>query len=244
MSKKFIIITAAAGLISFAGAFVFAWLVPLSQVGLPDDLKQSELAGDGSESGLPQTRTNVAGTVAAVSGPMTKAMTEQQLKNLVLEVREKMQEYNNRLQALGVRERRLQSTQDVLKEDIENLNTLRIELASTIANLKSERDKLLKSRLEIDQTEKANLVSIAATYDKMDVTGATKIMTNLCGTQNTSKAQAAETGKVSSSFDDAVKILHYMTERTKAKLLAELATSEPALAAALCKRLKQIVEGT
>jgi hypothetical protein len=35
-----------------------------------------------------------------------------------------------------------------------------------------------------------------------------------------------------------------MSERTKAKLLAELATSEPALASALCKRLKQIVEGT
>ncbi len=244
MSKKFIIITAAAGLVSFAGAFVFAWLTPPSQVSLPDDLKQSALVDDKSEPGLPQTRTNAVGTVAAVSGPMTKAMTEQQLKNLVLDVREKMQEYNNRLQVLGVRERRLQMTQDVLKEDIENLNTLRIELTSIIANLKSERDKLLKSRLEIGQTEKTNLVSIAATYDKMDVTGASKIFTNMCAAQDTSKMQAIEAGNVSSSFDDAVKILHYMTERTKAKLLAELATSEPALAAALCQRLKQIVEGT
>lgn len=135
-------------------------------------------------------------------------------------------------------------TQDVLKEDIENLNTLRIELTSIIANLKSERDKLLKSRLEIGQTEKTNLVSIAATYDKMDVTGASKIFTNMCAAQDTSEIQAIEADNVSSSFDDAVKILHYMTERTKAKLLAELATSEPALAAALCQRLKQIVEGT
>ncbi len=244
MSKKLIIITAAAGLVSFAGAFVFAWLTPPSQVSLPDESELPVLAGDESEQGLPQTRTNAIGTVAAASGPMTKAMTEQQLKNLVLDVREKMQEYSNRLQALGVRERRLQLTQDVLKKDIESLNSLRIELASTIANLKSERDKLVKSRLEIDQTEKTNLVSIAATYDKMDVSGASKIMTNLCGTQNTSKMQAIEAGNVSSSFDDAVKILHYMTERTKAKLLAELATSEPALAAALCRRLKQIVEGT
>lgn len=135
-------------------------------------------------------------------------------------------------------------TQDVLKEDIENLNTLRIELTSIIANLKSERDELHKSRLEIGQTEKTNLVSIAATYDKMDVTGASKIFTNMCAAQDTSEMQAIEAGNVSSSFDDAVKILHYMTERTKAKLLAELATSEPALAAALCQRLKQIVEGT
>ena len=240
MSKKYIIITAAAGLVSFAGAFVFSWLTPPSQVSLPDDLKQSALAGDESEQGLPQPQ---AGAIAT-SGPMTKAMTEQQLENLVLDVREKMQEYNNRLQALAVRERRLQVTQDVLKEDIENLENLRIELTSIIANFKSEQDRLLKSRLEIAQAEKTNLVSLAASYDKMDVTGASKIMTNLCAAQNTSKTQAIVAGNVSSSFDDAVKILHYMTERTKAKLLAELATSEPALAAALCKRLKQIVEGT
>ena len=240
MSKKFMIITAAAGLVSFAGAFVFAWLTPPAQVSIPDESELPVLAGDESE----QTRTSTVGTVAAASGPMTKAMTEQQLKNLVLDVRQKMQEYNDRLQALGVRERRLQLTQDMLKKDIENLNTLRIELASTIANLKTERDKLLKSKLEIDQIEKTNLVSIAAAYDKMDVTGASKIITNMCGTQDTSKMQTVEPGNVSNSFDDAVKILHYMTERTKAKLLAELATSEPALAAALCKRLKQIVEGT
>lgn len=242
MSKKFIIITAVAGLVSFAGALVFAWLILPSRASLPGESEQLALAGDESGQGQPQTRTNAMGTVAAASGPMTKAMTEQQLKNLVLDVREKMQDYNNRLLALGVRERRLQLTQGVLKKDIENLNTLRIELASTIANLKSEHDKLLKSRLEIDRAEKVNLVSIAATYDKMDVTGASKIMTNMCAAQDTSEMQAIEAGNISSSFDDAVKILHYMTERTKAKLLAELATSEPSLAAALCKRLKQIVE--
>ena len=78
----------------------------------------------------------------------------------------------------------------------------------------------------------------------MDVGGASKILTNMCATQDISKMQEIEAGHTTGSFDDAVKILHYMTERTKAKLLAELADSEPALAAALCKRLKQIVEGT
>jgi len=244
MSKKFVIITAAAGLVSFAGAFVFMWLTHSHQESLPDEMEQQALTGDKSEQGLPQPQTGAISTVAAASGPMTKAMTEQQLRNLVQDVRGKMQEYSNRLQALAVRERRLQMTQDVLKEDIESLNSLRIELASTIANLKSERDKLLKSRLEIDQTEKTNLVSIAATYDKMDVTGASKILTNMCAAQNKGETQSGQADSVGDSFDDAVKILHYMTERTKAKLLAELATSEPSLAAALCQRLKQIVEGT
>ena len=137
MSKKFIIITSAAGLVSFAGAFVFALLTPLAQVSMPDESEQSQS----------QTRTGAAGSVAEASSPVTKVMTEQQLRNLVMEVRQKMQEYNDRLQALGVRERRLQLTQDMLKKDIENLNTMRVELASTIANLKSERDKLEKSRL-------------------------------------------------------------------------------------------------
>jgi len=244
MSKKLIIITAAAGLVSFAGAFVFTWLTNSPQASLPDEMEQSALAGDKSDLGLPQLQIGAIGNVAAASGPMTKAMTEQQLRNLVHDVQGKMQEYSNRLQALADRERRLQVTQDVLKEDFESLNSLRIELASTIANLKSERDKLLKSRLKIDQTEKINLVSIAASYDKMDVTGASKILTNLCGMQNTGEMQSVEAGNTSSSFDDAVKILHYMTDRTKAKLLAELATAEPSLAAALCQRLKQIVEGT
>jgi hypothetical protein len=234
MSKKFIIITAVAGLVSFTGAFVFAWLNGPSQVNVPEQSGKEIIAGDESEQELEQTRTNTLVTVAAASGPITKAMTEQQLKNLVLDVRQKMQEYNDRLQALGVRERRLQLTQDTLKKDIESLNSLRIEIASTIANLKTEREKLLKSKIEINQIEKTNFVSIAATYDKMDVTGASKIITTMC----------AEAGNTISSFDDAVKILYYMSERTKAKLLAELADSQPDLAAALCKRLKQIVERT
>ena len=234
MSKKFIIITSAAGLVSFAGAFVFAWLTPSAQVSMPDESEQSQS----------QTRTGAAGSVAEASSPVTKVMTEQQLRNLVMEVRQKMQEYNDRLQALGVRERRLQLTQDMLKKDIENLNTLRIEIASTIANLKTERDKLIKSKLEIDQVEKTNFISLAASYDKMNVTGASKIITNLCAAQDTRKIQAIGAGRTTGSFDDAVKILHYMTERTKANLLAELANSEPDLAAALCQRLKQIAEGT
>lgn len=244
MSKKFIIITAAAGLVSFAGAFVFAWLAGPSQVSVPEQSEQPVLAGSESEPEPMQIRTNTESMPAVTSGPMTKALTEQQLKNLVLDVRQKMQEYNDRLEALGVRERRLQLTQDMLKKDIEDLNTLRIELASAVANLKTEREKLLKSKLEIDQIEKSNLVSIAATYDKMDVTGASKIITNMCAMQYAGEVQSVGAGRTIGNFDDAVKILHYMSERTKAKLLAELADSQPDLAAALCKRLKQIVEGT
>ena len=155
--------------------------------------------------------------------------------HLAPEVREKIEDYNNKLKGLELKEQRLQIAQDVLKEDVEELNNLRVELTSIVASLKGERDKLLKSRVEVAQTEKANLMSIAATYDKMDATSAGKILTNM--NQMESSRHRSDSG-----IDDAVKILHYMTERTRAKLLAELVTSEPKLAAVLCRRLKQIIE--
>lgn len=43
-------------------------------------------------------------------------------------------------------------------------------------------------------------------------------------------------------MDDAVKILYYMSERTKAKVLAEVVTTQPQLAAILVQRLKQVTE--
>lgn len=160
---------------------------------------------------------------------MKKAMTEKQLKSLIYEVREKIQEYGSKLEGLKLHEQRLQMIQDTLKKDIEQLDNLRIELASTVASLKEERDKLLKSKVEIAQEEKSNLTSIAAAYDKMDAEAAGKILTNMSQAQN-------------DNADDAVNILYYMTDRTRAKLLAQLAASEPKLAAHFCKRLKEILQ--
>lgn len=238
MSKKLIIITVA-GLASFAGAFVFAWQTYATPPGQHDESDQSALANQESELKLLRQGTDTMGTIGAGNNAMKKAMTEKQLKNLVYDVREKIQEYDNKLRSLEAREQRLQMAQEMLKGDIENLNSLRIELAAAVATLKSERDKLVKSRVNIQQAEKANLVTIAATYDKMDPASASKILTNMC----TQQIQKGTDEGWNSYMDDAVKILYYMNERTKAKLLAELATSEPKLAAVLCRKLKQVIEG-
>jgi chromosome segregation ATPase len=240
VNKKLIIMIAAAGLVSFTGTFILAWLTKKTA---PQDqshqISGPTLTGQKTELKVPQSETDTrVGSVIGSPSPsegrgsqeaVKKAMTEKQLKNLVYEVREKINEYNNKLQDLERREQRLQGVQNTLKEDIEELNNLRIELASTIAGLKSERDKLNKSRIEIAETERDNLISIASAYDKMDAASAGKILTKMSQTEN-------------GSDNDAVKILHYMAERTKAKLLAELVTSEPALAACFCQKLKQIVE--
>jgi len=223
VTKKRIIIIGAAGLVSFAGTFIFALLTGAEPVSAPAV----------EPSGVPTVETAAISAVGAAGSEMKKAMTEKRLSSLVYEVREKIQEYHGKLQGLETREQRLQRAHNLIKKDIEELDKLRIELASTVASLKSEHDKLLKSRVEIAKAEKNNLVTMAAAYDKMDSASASKILTNMTKMQK---------GLGGSNLDDAVKILHYMTERTKAKLLAELVTSEPNLAALLCQRLKQIIE--
>ena len=66
----------------------------------------------------------------------------------------------------------------------------------------------------------------------MDSEAAGKILTNMSQYQNDSD----------DSTDDAVKILYYMTERTKAKVLAVIAETKPTVSAYFCRELKQITE--
>ncbi|HUW17741.1 MAG TPA: hypothetical protein VMW16_00395 [Sedimentisphaerales bacterium] len=246
MSKKLIIMMAAAGLVSFGGAFVFGWLTKH-----PPDKSIANAPGQPGPTGSiaagigtpepPEQHTGIRSAIGADEDWMKRSMTEKQLKALVYEVRENIREYNNKLQGLEVLEHRVQVAQDTLKKDIENLNNLRVELASMVASLQSERDKLINSRVKIAEAEKANLMSIAAAYDKMDVSSASKILTNICVMGDSQGQRKGYEGR-GAGTDDAVKILYYMTERTKAKLLAELVNSEPKLAAVLCQRLKHIVE--
>jgi flagellar motility protein MotE (MotC chaperone) len=230
VNKKLIIIAAIAGLISFGGMFGIAWLTKSSAESPSTEAPQPTPAAKESIPESPQPQITPAVAEGESESKMKKAMTEKQLKSLVFEVREKIKEYDSKLEELKLHEQRLQIVQDTLKKDIEQLDNLRIELASTVASIKEERDKLLKSRVEIAQEETNNLMSIAAAYDKMDAEAAGKILTNMSQAQN-------------NNADDAVKILYYMTERTRAKLLAQMATSEPNLAAVICHKLKQITEG-
>jgi flagellar motility protein MotE (MotC chaperone) len=240
MSRKLIIIALGAGLLSFGGAFVAAWLISHSRAPVAPTTQQQANHGT---TGAQQT-ANGQETISANS-PLhsedeketERKLDDKQLKNLVFEVREKIREYENKAKELEVREARLQITQETLKKDIEELNRMRVEMAALAANLKEQRSKLLETRTEIAQSEKTNLASIAATYDKMDSASASKILSSMC-------AKQMDAGRLQGgAVDDAVKILFYMTERTKAKLLAEMVNSEPKLAAVLCQRLKLISEG-
>jgi putative N-acetylmannosamine-6-phosphate epimerase len=238
VNKKVIIMAAAAALVSFAGMFVAGWLTrPKAALG-SDGPAQTATAGQANAPAqTPAALLASTPITAAEDGTGTRTMTEQQLKELIFEVREKIQEYNRKLLSLEKEKERMQTAQLTLKKDIDTLNNLRVDLAASVAGLKSERDALLKARTEVEQVEKTNLMAIASAYDKMDAARAGDILKSMVQGQ-TASGMAAQ----NANADDAVKILHFMQERTKAKVLAEMATAEPALAAALCQRLKLVVE--
>ena len=97
-----------------------------------------------------------------------------------------------------------------------------------ILNIRLQKKKSLKeSVLEIQTVEKNNFQRLAATYDKMDVTQASRILGTMA-----SSAQAA----------DAIKILYYMSERTSAKVLGEIGSTKPDLAVMINSKLKRIQE--
>jgi flagellar motility protein MotE (MotC chaperone) len=223
-------------LVSFASMFVAGWLTgPKGATAAP--AAPGTTAPTNTSGPIPPALVAAGATPAQEEAAGTRVMTEQQLKDLIAEVREKIQEYNHKLQDLEKEKERMQTAQQTLKKDIDTLNNLRVDLATNVAGLKTERDALLKARVEVEQVEKANLMAIASAYDKMDPARAGEILKSMAQGQ-TSGGAAVRTANA----DDAVKILHFMQERTKAKVLAELAGTEPALAAALCQRLKQVAE--
>ena len=236
VNVKMMIVTAAAGAASFAGAFTISWLTRPAPVEPPTADNASGAVTQSLKPGETPLQV-LAPTLSSADNTGTRAMTEQQLKELVAELRQKMQDYDEKLKSIEKDKERLQIAQQGLKKDIETLNNLRVDIATTAATVKTERDMLLKTRVEVEQTEKANLTAIAAAYDKMDATRASEILRSMAVGQ-TGRGATARTA----SEDDAIKILHFMQDRTKAKVLAEMAATEPTLAATLCQKLKQVTE--
>lgn len=226
MLKK-IIILAAAGLLSFAGAFAFSWFTSPKEPD-PNNIIAKEQSNSMQEfnPSIPQPPGR---SLLSTEEQMKRSLSQEQLRALIEEVRSKIEHYNTKLQDLKVQEERIKIAHDTLTKDIKGLEDLRVELASGIASLKKQKEELEKSRIEITKAEERNLTTLAAAYDKMDPTSASKILASMSQTKN-------------GNYNDAVKILYFMGDRSKANLLAELAMSEPSIAAYFCQKLKQIDE--
>ncbi|HAL44831.1 MAG: hypothetical protein A2Y12_07975 [Planctomycetes bacterium GWF2_42_9] len=227
MKIKLIIIAAVIGLMCFGGTFFLGMKTnKVSAAATANTEPNAETLAEQLKLSSPKIAAPVDGE--DVMNSKRRELTEKQLKDLIYEVREKINEYDFKLKELELREKNLQTAKDTLKRDIDELDNLRIELTSTVSAIKTEQDKLQNTMIQINTVEENNLKSIAASYDKMDAAQAGKILANM---NQTSK---------NGSADDAIKILYYMSERTKAKVLATIAETEPAISANFCQRLKKI----
>jgi flagellar motility protein MotE (MotC chaperone) len=232
MSKKLIIIIAAAAILSFGGAFGTAWLTrPQSAAAEEPNAAQHRDAtrvqaelGVGQPSAEQQERAR------------QRAMTEEQLRTLVKEVRDKSQEYQERLDGLQTQEQRIKVAQDALKEDVKALEDLRVEVATAVAALKAQRDELERTRIRIAENDKVSLKTAATTYEKMDPDSAARLLANTC------KAKTGAAADRTTHIEDAVKILYFMTDKKRGAVLTSMMQTEPDLAGALAMKLKQIVE--
>ena len=224
MKKSQIIIFGAAGLLSFIGTFGLTWFFGGSDTSSETVAIQGQqgVSADG-EGGFDIT------SIGAFEDDknLSKGMTEKQLQTLIYDIREKMKEHRYREKELALEDSRIASARDTLQEDIERLNKLRDELTSILSNLKAQEASLAQARLKVLAAEKENIQKMAGMYDKMDVTQSSQILMSMA---------------TNDQFDDAVKILHYMTDRTSAKLLGEIGKNQATLAAAICDKLKRIEE--
>ena len=231
MKKLQIIILASAGLVSFVSVFTVSWFIKRSQPVLPETAQEQvqegtspemfDISGPGSN-----TETSLLEN-DATSYRLSKSMTEKQLKSLIYDIREKMKEYRYSEKELDRRKQRMQVIQDTLQEDIDRLDTLRVQLTSILSNLQQQEHNLKQTVLKIKETEQANMKNLAARYDKMSTDLASNIMINLAS---------------NNQLNDAVKIMYYMSERTSGKLLGEIGNSKPDLAALISLQLKRIQE--
>jgi len=233
VSKKQLILIVMAGLISFGGSFVFGWMTTEPEAATAQDYPDFQ---DVPESLDRDAHMEPEQFGEPVVGQVEGRMSERQVEDLIYDLRRKIEEYEQKMERLDTEKRRFDVTKESMREDIEYLDDLRVELASSVADLRRQRDELEKSRIRVSEKERENLRAIAQSYDRMDAQSAASIFINMAQMRETSPQIGQE------SFEDVLKILHYMTDRTKAQVLAQIVDKEPQLAAVLSSKLKRIEE--
>jgi flagellar motility protein MotE (MotC chaperone) len=209
-----IMIIGAMGVAAFAAAFVISRLFQA-----PATVQAA------AEPGNPDAAKGPAAPAVPAAASDVPRIEEKHLYDLIKEVRQKMSDCEKREQEIGEQEKRLQIARQLLEKEAQELENLRVQVTTTVTRLKEAQTEMDNSRIAIDREETANLKRVAAVYDRMDASAGSRILEGMC----TNNQEA-----------DAVKILHYMNERSVAKILAEVADKK--LAARLCDQMKKIRE--
>jgi flagellar motility protein MotE (MotC chaperone) len=223
MNKK-IIIMAGVGLISFGGTFGVTKMLkgpaPAAATETPDTETPPEATAQAKEDMVPELKiTENPGE------EMARGMTEKQMQGLIFDVREKQKEYKSKDKQLAEQEERIRVAREGLQEDITRLSQLQAQLTLVYEKIRKQEASLQAKQLDITETEKANMQKLAQTYDKMDAAQASKVFISMATNQQ---------------LPDAVKILYYMSERTSAKVLGEIASTKPDVASVMSLELKRV----
>ena len=220
MSGKLkIIALAALGLVVFAAAFVLSTFVGDDGQAVVEPAGQAAQEGEDQGAGLQEALAD--GSVQ----PVTLRMKERELDELVKELRARIEACRKRQEELEVWDKRIRMAGEALKRQAQELEAIRMQLVAPLASMREAKAELENTRVRIGAEEAANVKRIAGMYEKMDSASGGQILADMC-----SNAQE----------DDAVKILHYMSERAAGKVLSEM--PDKTLAARLCAKLKTIRE--
>ncbi|OHB56487.1 MAG: hypothetical protein A2Y07_09180 [Planctomycetes bacterium GWF2_50_10] len=222
MSMKQALIIAVVCVVCFGASFMIAWITrPAPSTSHEPNVPAATEAND------PFINAISGASLNSEDPTLSKTLTEKQLKLLVQNLRARIEEYDTKLQDLSAREHQLQVSRVAFQSDVNELNRLRVELASASSQVKAQKQELADYQTKITTDELANLKRTATIYDKMDSTSASKILISLCK---------------SKQIDDAVKIINYMSERSAAKVIGEIGTAEPQIAADIVQAIKRLKE--
>ncbi len=226
MKKMQLFMMIGAGILSFALSFAVSRYMKKSQPVLPPEqtAAQTPAPQNPADPGSPLMPRTLN---AAQDDSVNLGLSEQQLQNLIQDIRDRMQEYRTKEKQLAQEAERIQLAHQSLQEEIDQLNQLRNKLSVLTQNLNEKEQQLKSSLLQVETVEQTNFQRLAATYDKMDTTQAGRILASMAS---------------GSQSSDAIKILYYMSERTAAKVLGEIGSSQPELAAMISMKLKRVKE--
>ncbi len=225
LTKKRIIILAAALTGSFLITFLITWLfAPVPQAGGTEQVESAESVNPAAQTNteLLQIKTELL-TAQLPDEQIRLQMKESQLDELITELRIQLQKLQKREDMLIEHEKRIQMAEQILAERAKGLTELSAQLVGPMEDLKNTLDELKKNRIIIAQNEVTNLKRVAAVYDKMGTDSSSEILAEMCS---------------GNKVDEVVKILRYMSERIVANLLAEM--PDRSLAAELTAKMKTI----
>jgi len=213
LGKKRIIILVSLGVFSFAVAFVVsAWVASSS----PPQQAQAQQA----ETSEPQ---NALVRDLRDSGLVELKPREEELRELIKEVRHKIAVYRDKEHQLQEREKRIGMTEELLVKQTKELANLRVQLVAAMTALNDAQAEAEKNKIVMEAQELTNLSKIAAGYEKMDPAAAAEIMTQMCNNQQ---------------HEDVVRILYLMSEKRMSALVAEMKDRQ--LAATLIQQMKHV----